>query len=295
MMELRQLRYLASLAREGQFTRAAARLNVAQPALSQQIRKLEDELGVALVDRTPHGARLTVAGERAVARARSVLAEVDALREEIGELAGLTGGRVAVGVTPTAGPVDVAAILGAFHRDRPAIELAVLERLSVELAEQLRGDTLDVAFVTQLDGRNLRGLELRQVATERLVAILAPRHELAARRRIRLADLRDEPFAIFHRGATIRTAVERLAAEAGFAPRTAFEVGDVARARALVAEGLAVAILPRSDAERPGPPIAAVALAGRGLGFEVFLAWRRDLRQAPATRAFIEHVVSHPS
>jgi DNA-binding transcriptional LysR family regulator len=197
MMELRQLRYLASLAREGQFTRAAARLNVAQPALSQQVRKLEDELGVALVDRTPHGARLTVAGERAVARARSILAEVDALREEIGELAGLTGGRVTVGVTPASGPVDVAAILGAFQRDRPAIELAVLERLSVE--------------------------------------------------------------------------------------------------RALVAEGLAVAILPRSDAERPGPPIAAVALAGRGLAFEVFLAWRRDRRQAPATRAFIGQVVSHRS
>src|ERR1700712_4450037 len=145
-MEIRQLRYLVALAEERHFTRAAARASVAQPALSRQIRSLEVELGVPLVDRTSRRVALTEAGERLGARARRVLAEVEAARGEALDLRELLRGRVAIGVSTTPGPVDVAALLAAFHREHPGVELDVGDALSTELARRLRADELDVAL-----------------------------------------------------------------------------------------------------------------------------------------------------
>src|SRR5688572_23970928 len=126
-MELRQLRYLVTLADERHFTRAAALLHIAQPALSQQIRRLEDELGIALVDRTTRHVALTAAGERLVARARRVLAEVEAATAELSELSGIRTGRVVIGAMRSTGPFDLSALLAAFHARHPGVELLVHE------------------------------------------------------------------------------------------------------------------------------------------------------------------------
>src|SRR5436190_339352 len=114
-MELRQLRYLVALADERSFTRAAAREHVAQPALSQQLRRLEDEVGVPLVDRTTRRVALTDAGELLTERARRVLNEIAAARGELGELAGIRSGRVTIGAMPTLGQFDLALLLATFH------------------------------------------------------------------------------------------------------------------------------------------------------------------------------------
>ena len=120
-MELRQLRYLVALDDERHFTRAAARLHIAQPALSQQIRRLEDEVGVALVDRTTRHVALTPAGELLVGqRARRALAEVDAAAAELSELAGVRTGRVVIGAMRSTGRFDLSALFAAFHARHPA-------------------------------------------------------------------------------------------------------------------------------------------------------------------------------
>lgn len=147
-MEFRQLRYLVALADERHFTRAAARSHVAQPALSQQLRKLEDELGLPLVDRTTRRVALTEAGELLVARARRVLAELDAAGAELQQVSGLLAGRVTIGLTQTPGPLDLLPLLADFHARFPAVELAVREDLSTTLAAQLRADELDVALLS---------------------------------------------------------------------------------------------------------------------------------------------------
>src|SRR5450755_637863 len=110
-MDLRQLRYLVALSEEQNFTRAAAREHIAQPALSQQIRRLEDELGLALVERTTRRVAITDAGELLVARARRILAEIDAAPVELQDLRGVHGGHVTVGAMHTMGPVDLALVL----------------------------------------------------------------------------------------------------------------------------------------------------------------------------------------
>lgn len=288
-MEIRQLRYLVALAEERHFTRAAARASVAQPALSRQIRSLEVELGVPLVDRTSRRVALTDAGERLVVRARRILGEVDAARGEALELRELLGGRVSIGVSTTPGPVDVAALVAAFHREHPGVELDVRDALSTELARRLRADELDVALITAVSERERRQLDLLAVAEERLVLCVGAGHRLSDRRRVNLRELRDERFAVFQPGATIRALVQRAAHDAGYEPRVAFELTDTARMRALVAEGLAVAILPRSQAGDDARTVT-VALDGPALVHQLFLAWRRERELAPAAKAFLEGV-----
>ncbi|MDO8210286.1 LysR family transcriptional regulator [Conexibacter sp. CPCC 206217] len=287
-MELRQLRYLVALADEGHFTRAAARERVAQPALSQQIRKLEDELGVALFDRTTRRVAPTEAGTLLIARARRILAEVDDAGAELRQLTGLVAGRVTIGLTQTPGPFDLPRLLAAFHADFPLVELAVREDLSTVLAEQLRADTLDLAFVSLAQQEQSRGLVLHPLAREPLVVVLPSAHRLAHRRQLTIGELREEEFVGFSEGATIRDAVRRSALAAGFEPRIAFETREVARARAFVAEGLGVAVLPRSDATAPGPPVRIAALREPSLVHGISLAWREGKRHSPAARALHE-------
>src|SRR5215211_3215712 len=254
-MELRQLRYLVALADNRHFTRAAERLHVAQPALSQQIRRLEDELGLVLVHRTTRHVSLTDAGELLVERARRALAELDAARAELADLAGVRSGRVVVGAMQSLGSYDLSALLAEYHARHPAVELTVREDVSDGLLERLRADALDLAFMSVAAGAEPEGLQTRVLRREPLVALLAPGDPRARRRRIRLADLRDDPFITFRRGAGIRRLVEAAAREAGFEPQIAFETDEVPRARALASRGLGVTIVPRHDGEVPGAPV----------------------------------------
>ncbi len=289
-MELRQLRYLVTLAEERHFTRAAQRLQIAQPGLSQQIRKLEDELSTPLVDRTTRHVALTDAGERVAARARSILGELEAMQSELDQMHGLRTGRVVAGVTPTPGPLGVATLLGRFRAANPEIDLVLREGFSASLAEQLRADSIDCAFTTWLSRDQRRGLNSQEVAREPLVAVLPHAHPLARRERLSLEDLADDDFVLFSEGATIRALVHRTAEQLGFRPHVSFEAGETARIRSIVAEGLAVSVLPRSDALTPGPPVAIAALTDPGMEHRVFVVHRAGRRHGPAVRAFLDQV-----
>jgi LysR family transcriptional activator of glutamate synthase operon len=287
-MNLRQLRYLVALADERHFTRAAAREHVAQPALSQQIRSLEAEVGMALVERTTRKVALTQAGELLVARARRALAELDAGQAELQSLAGVQAGRLSVGALHTMGPVDLSLLLATFHQRYPAVELIVREQSSEELAAMLRDDEVDLAFLSVTERIQRPGLTLRPLVSEELVVVLAAGHPLAARKRLRIADLADEPFISFRVGARLRELLMRAAAGAGFEPRIALESNESRRIRSLVSYGLGVAILPRSDAVRPGPEEVAVCdLVEPSLTRDVTLASRTDRRLSPAAEAFL--------
>ena len=286
-MNLRQLRYLVALADERHFTRAAAREHVAQPALSQQIRSLESELGVALVERTTRKVAMTQAGELLVARARRALGELDAAQAELQSLAGVQSGRLAVGALHTMGPVDLSLLLARFHERYPAIELIVREQSSEELATMLRDDEIDLAFLSVTERVQRPGLTLRPLVSEELVVVLATGHPLAGRERLRIGDLADEAFISFRVGARLRELLDRAAAGAGFEPRIALESNESRRIRSMVSHGLGVAVLPRSDAERPGDDVAVCDLVEPSLRRDVTLASRTDRRPSPAAEAFL--------
>ncbi|HEX4733529.1 MAG TPA: LysR substrate-binding domain-containing protein, partial [Thermoleophilaceae bacterium] len=193
-MEVRQLRYLVALADERHFTRAAAREHIAQPALSQQIRRLEEQVGLALVERTTRSVALTEAGELLVARARRILNELDAAQAELEALKGVQVGHVTVGVLHTMGPVDVSLALALFRERHPGVELTVREQSSEELAEMLRLDELDLAFLSVTERVESHGLGLHQLVSEELALVVSPTHRLAGRRRVRMVELAGEEF-----------------------------------------------------------------------------------------------------
>ncbi|MFL5864055.1 MAG: LysR family transcriptional regulator [Solirubrobacteraceae bacterium] len=287
-MELRQLRYLVALAQELNFTRAAANEHVAQPALSQQIRRLEDEVGLALVERTTRQVSLTEAGETLVARARRVLAELDAAGTELQALRGMDTGHITIGAIHTMGPVDLSLPLALFHDHHPGVGLTVREQSSEEMAEMLRVDELDLAFLSVTERVEAHGLGLHQLLSEELVVLLPLDHPLSGRTEVRMAELADEQFISFRVGARLRELLFAAGRQAGFEPRVTLESNESQRIRRLVARGFGVALLPRSDAERPGADVAVSRLVEPSLRRDITLAWREGRRLSPAAAAFLD-------
>jgi LysR family transcriptional regulator, transcription activator of glutamate synthase operon len=288
LMDLNQLRYLVALAEERHFTRAAAREHIAQPALSQQIRRLEDEVGLALVERTTRRVAITDAGELLVGRARRILAELEAAETELQALRGVQTGHVTVGSLHTMGPVDLSLVLSLFHQRHPEVELTVREQSSEELAEMLRVDELDLAFLSVTERVERHGLGCHQLVSEELVVILPPDHRLAHRRRVKMAELAAEGFISFREGARLRELLITAGRQAGFEPRVTLESNESQRIRRLVSRGMGVAILPRSDAEGSGAEVSVAALTDPSLTRDITLAWREGRRHSPAAAEFLD-------
>ncbi|MEO6859698.1 MAG: LysR family transcriptional regulator [Solirubrobacteraceae bacterium] len=287
-MELRQLRYLVALAEEGNFTRAAANEHVAQPALSQQIRRLEDELGLALVERTTRRVALTEAGELLVVRFRRILTELAAAESDLQALRGMHTGHVSIGAMHTMGPVDLSLALALFRERHPNVSFTVREQSSEEMAEMLRVDEIDLAFLSVTERVESRGLGLHQLVSEELVVLLPPAHRLAKRTQLRMAELAGEPFISFRAGARLRELLVAAGREAGFEPLVTLESNESQRVRRLVSRGLGVAILPRSDADGPGAEVAVATLTEPTLSRDITLAWREGRRLTPAAAEFVD-------
>lgn len=285
-MELRHLRSFIAVAEESNFTRAASKLLIAQPALSQQIRKLEEHLGVTLFDRTTRRVQLTDAGDALLLRSRRVLREVDAIYEEIAAVRGLQTGKVVVGVTPTLGAFDVGAELATFATAHPGITIAVREGFTSSLLSRLRADELDLAFVTRVSERDLDRISVTALAEDRLAAVVPVAHRTAGRTCIELGDLREERFVGFPAGATIRDAVDGEARRQGFVPDFVCEANDVGRIRAMVAAGLGVSVLPLGDVG-DRTDVVAVPLLESHLTHEVLVATREGRELGPAAAALV--------
>jgi LysR family transcriptional regulator, transcription activator of glutamate synthase operon len=288
LMDLRQLRYLLALAETGSFTRAAESEHIAQPAVSQQIRRLEDEVGLALVERTTRRVSLTEAGELLVVRARRIMAELEAGEIELQALRGMYAGHVTIGAMHTMGPVDVSLALALFAQRHPDVQLTVREHSSEEMASMLRADELDLAFLSVTERVESHELGLHQLVSEELVVLLPPGHPLAGRKQVRMVQLADEPFISFREGARLRELLMAAGRSANFEPRVALESNESQRVRRLVSRGLGVAILPRSDAVGPGAEVAVAELIDPSLSRDITLAWREDRRLSPAAAEFLE-------
>ena len=287
-MELRQLRYLVALAEELNFTRAAESEHIAQPALSQQIRKLEEELGVALVERTTRHVSLTEAGQLLAVRARRILSELESARAELEALRGIDRGHVTIGAIHTMGPIDLSLALAEFNALYPQVALSVREHTSDECAELLRIDEVDLAFLSVTERVESHELGLHQLISEELLVLLPIGHPLARHEEVRMAELAHEQFISFRQGARLRELLFSAGRDAQFEPRVTLESNESHRIRTFVSRGLGVAILPRSDAIGQGAEVAVARLVAPALRRDITLAWRAGRRHSPAAQAFIE-------
>lgn len=292
-MEIRQLRYFVAVARHRNFTRAAEELNLAQPALSQQIAALERELSVTLLERKP-SVRLTDAGVQLLAFAHRILAEVQAATEEMGAYAGGLRGRVVLGTNQSLAETTLPGLLSRFHSEHPGIEIALREGLAKAMVEGLSSGEFDVVLgdVGQAAERLDRAMRLTALRHEEVGLSVATRHPLAGRETVEFFELRDEPWVIFPHGSVMTDLIFTQAQQAGFAPRVAFESTDNLAVRALVGEGLGVTLLPRSLMAVPGPTLAWVSFAPQPLRRTVSLVHRRG-GLGPSLRRFVSFLLEN--
>jgi DNA-binding transcriptional LysR family regulator len=286
-MELRQLRYFLEIARTGGFTRAAERLSIAQPALSQQIAALERQVGTRLFERTNRMVRLTDAGRALVPRAERVIDEVRAAQLELAGFAGGLRGRVAIGTYQSFAERRLPKLLGRYHQLHPGIEIALQEGMADELLAKLREGGLDL-FVGELQPPQAHSdLATEPLFDDELAIAVSPNHRLASHSSVRIDELRDEPFVVFRPGSSVNERLQAAARAAGFRPRVSFESIDTTTIRGLVAEGLGIALFPRALGTTPGPKIALLSLAPEPMIRRMLLVTRHTT-PTPAAESFMQ-------
>ncbi|MEU0796087.1 LysR family transcriptional regulator [Amycolatopsis sp. NPDC005961] len=283
-MELHQLAYFVAVAEEGNFTRAAERLHVAQPGVSAQVRRLERELGQELLDRSGRTVRLTDVGAAALPHARAALAAVKGVREAVDELAGLVRGQVAIGAVTSAGPVRLPDLLARFHERYPAVEITLSEANSDTMLTALREGRLDLAVVG-LSTDPPSGIATQVLVDEPFVAVTSGL--LADRAEVAIADLAGVPLMALPKGTGLRTALDAAFVREGLTPRIAFEAADPNVLVQLAMRGLGVAVVPESLGRYHEGELRVVTIAGPGLRGVLALAWRTDGPLSPAARALI--------
>ena len=284
-MELRHLRYFIAVAEELNFRRAAERLRMAQPPLSQQIRQFEGELGTRLIERG-RPARLTAAGEAVLSEARKTLQQAERIREAAQQAARGERGRLRLGLCNSAPYGPLPALLRRFRAAAPEVELAIIERSSEEQRTMLLAGQLDLGALRLPLAQPLDGLRYATVCREELIVALPSDHPLCRRRTVPLRALRGESFISFPPSASpsLFGQIEAACRGAGFAPRIAQEALQMQTIVSLVATGLGVALLPASLRELRRSGVEYRPLGGSTPQTEIVLAWPHDRASALVQR-----------
>lgn len=290
-MQFQQLTYFVAVAETQHFTRAADRVGVAQPSLSQQIRALEADLGAQLFHRERGNVSLTLAGELLLPIARRMLADADIVRNEIRELGELRTGRVRLGATPSLCTGLLPTILAAFHAEFPGIELIVHEGGSRDLERNLGQGGLDLALIIESQERSDAALTTVPLLVEELVVVSPwnappPVH----RKRIRIRDLDGMPLVMFRRGYDLRDVTIAACRAAGFEPSFAVEGGEMDAVLGFVQAGLGVAVVPSTVVDER---FRATPFSAPGLSRTIGLARRSGASQPRAATALQERIASY--
>jgi DNA-binding transcriptional LysR family regulator len=287
-MELRHLRTIAAVARHGSFTKAAEELYLAQSAISQQIRRLEQELGVEVFRRTSRSVELTAEGRVILGYAQRVLAEVDGLHSELEELTGLLRGQLRIGGVYPTGPYDLFGMLADFRAEHPGVAIHMVEDTQEGVLEALRADDLDCAFTALNPDALGNEFAATLLWEEEIVVALPAGHPLCAGAQVTFEELAAEDLIAYRENSALRRRLERTMAERGLEPRNAFICTEMNAVRGLASKGLGIAVIPRSIAEQPGPPIELRPIGPERLTWPIALVWRASRRQTPAGKAFLK-------
>jgi DNA-binding transcriptional LysR family regulator len=289
-MDLRQLRYFVAVAEERHFGRAAARLHMAQPPLSQQVRSLEADLGVQLLHRTTRRVELTDAGAAYLDRARAILGAVDEAGHEARRVAAGSVGRLAIGCVGSATYSLLPALARGLSEELPRVDFAFRgEMLVPDQIRCLRSGEVDIALLRPPVADP--SIAVQVLRRERLVAALPAEHPLAARRRFGVSRLRDEPLIVHssRRDSVMSETVMRLCRAAGFEPRIRHEVDETSTLVTLVAGGLGVGIVPEPVSALQLEGVAYRSLTDRDATTELAVAHLAD-RSEPHLQRAVEAV-----
>jgi LysR family hydrogen peroxide-inducible transcriptional activator len=290
-MEMHQLRYVVAVGRTRNFSRAAEQCHVSQPSLSQQIQKLEDELGERLFERTKRDARLTPHGEAFLPRALRILEEVDAAKREATDARELLRGMVTIGVLPTIAPYLLPYVLTKFAEKFPGVEVVVQEDTTAHLLKLVLGCEIDLAVASHpiQDPR----LEVRELFTEELLLALPPRHPLTRKRTISVGDLDSEPFIVMKDGHCLGDQVLRFCDRRDLRPNISFRSAQLETVQSLVRAGLGLSLIPAmaTKAARRGQPQYR-SLSAPKPQRKIVAVWSNRRPPSRAAQAFLK-IVPH--
>jgi LysR family hydrogen peroxide-inducible transcriptional activator len=286
-MEVHQLRYFRAVARHGTFTRASEVEHVAQPSLSQQILKLEAELGGRLFDRLPRSAKLTVFGKAFLPKAERILRELEEARSELRDMCGNEKGEVIVGIIPTIAAYLLPRLLNGFTTRHPLISIKILEDITPALLQRLHEGTIDVAVAAlPVEGNDLASVEL---FNERFYAVLPEKHRLASRRAITLTQLNREPFLLLKEGHCFRDSLIAACHKFRMSPSIVFESGQFASILAMVSSGMGVSAVP-AMAVQAQPGCKFIPISGKHSTRTVGLVTSRHHYQSRAQRLLMKQM-----
>lgn len=293
-MELRQLQYTLQIAADKNFSRAAEKLHIAQPSLSQQLSKLEKELGVLLFQRNTSSVELTHAGESFVQHAQKIMDAVEQLKQEMSDISQLRKGKVVVGSMPITGSHLLPWVLPAFKKDYPDIEITLLEDSSMTLEKLTASGKTDLSLLSlPLAEPSLTWVPIGE---ERIDLAVPPEHPLAIRAQkgssqpVRLEELKDEAFIVLKKGQGFRKLTFDLCREAGFEPNVVFESNNIETVQSLVATGMGITLVPRFIARAKRSEFIPVflPLAEPVPSRSLVIAYRQGRYLSKAAEAFIE-------
>jgi LysR family hydrogen peroxide-inducible transcriptional activator len=287
-VELLQLKYFVAIAETRSFTEAAKRMHVSQPALSYQIKRLENEIHARLFERTSRRVSLTSDGQAFLSLAQGVLSRADEALQMMEERLGVETGEVTFGTLPSVGAHVVPHILQTFRRNFPGVRVTLREGATLELERAVLDGELDFAIVQT--PKALDALEVTPLLREELLLMVPVSHRLADRTTVSLAELADEDFIGLGGSFLLTMQVVEACRRVGFEPRISYETGALDSVRNFVRHELGIGILPRlatEDCEREG--LRAIPLE-EALTRDLTLIRGRHRYAAVATRALMVHV-----
>lgn len=286
-MEIHQLRYFRAVARAGSFTRAAEHEHVAQPSLSQQVRKLEDELGARLFDRLGRAVRLTSFGQAFFPRAEAILREVSDAKHQIEEMAGVECGRIVVGAIPTIAPYFLPSCLASFGLNFPEVQINVVEEVTSVLLERLHETTIDMALIALPVPKG--HFVCQELLREPLFLVVPRKHRLAAKPQVRLHEIENDSFLLLKEGHCFRENTLSACSRARLKPNVVFESGQFATLLAMVAANAGVSVVPKMAVEqRDG--CCFIPIADQGAFRRIGVVRLRQHFQSRAQHAFVRHL-----
>lgn len=285
-MEFHQLRYFVAVARDGNFSRAAERCHVSQPSLSQQIQKLEDELGEKLFVRLKRRTVLTGAGEALLPRAQRILKEAEAARQDVADAADLLRGRVQIGVLPTIAPYLLPRVLARAARECPGVEWIVHEEHTSRLLQLAAACEIDVALLstTAPDDR----FAIEDLHDEELLLALPPAHRLAKKRRVTMSDLESERFILMKEGHCLGDQALQFCGRHELLPSVVFRSAQLETIQSLITAGFGVSLIPEMARQRgrTAQPVYR-SLAPPRPRRVLRALWRREQHLSKAAQEFL--------
>lgn len=286
-MEVHQLRYFCAVARHGTFTRASEVEHVAQPSLSQQILKLEAELGARLFDRLPRSAKLTVFGKAFLPKAERILRELQEAKTELQEMAGNEKGDVVVGIIPTIAAYLLPKLLKGFAARHPLITVKIIEDITPTLLQRLHEGTIDMAIAALpiADG----DLTTEELFEEKFYAVLPKAHRRASNKSISLAELNREPFLLLKEGHCFRDSLIAACHKSKVTPSVIFESGQFATILAMVSAGMGVSAVP-AMAVQAQAGCTFIPISGRHSTRTVGIVTSRNHYQSRAQRLLMQQM-----